>query len=61
MYEPVRTHVGAAVNVTAVSYRMGMVTRFSVTPALPESLTLDEATGAITGTVDVGVWAWAEA
>ena len=53
--------MGAAVNVTAVSYRMGMGTRFSVTPALPESLTLDEATGAITGTVDVGVWAWAEA
>lgn len=46
---------------TAVSYRMGMVTRFSVTPALPESLTLDEATGTITGTVDVGVWVCGEA
>lgn len=52
--------MGAAVNVTVVSYRMGMVTRFSVTPALPGSLTLDEATGAISGTVDVGVWVWGE-
>ena len=49
--------MGAAVNVTALSYRMGMVTRFAVTPALPGSLALDEATGAITGTVEVGVWA----
>lgn len=59
-YEPIRTHVGAVVNVTEVSYRMGMITRFAVTPALPSSLVLDEATGFITGTVDVGLRARAE-
>ena len=53
-YEPIRTHVQQPVNVTVKGYRRGMIDRFSITPALPDSLSFDEHSGRITGTIEVG-------
>lgn len=53
-YEPIRTHVQQPVNVTVKGYRRGMIDRFSITPALPDSLSIDEHSGRITGTIEVG-------
>ena len=53
-YEPIRTHVQQPVNVTVKGYRRGMIDRFSITPTLPNSLSFDERSGRITGTIEVG-------
>ena len=52
-YEPIRTHIKQSVDVKPKSYRRGMIDRFSIAPALPGSLSFDEHSGRITGTVEV--------